>query len=245
VAAIEFLGPVLLAVLGIRSSRNVAAVLAAAGGVYLLTHVRFVGEPLGVAFAFANAALFAGYIVLAHRVARSTRVSGIDGLAAAMLVAFVAVSPVGAGGAARAFGDPVALAAGVGVGVASSVVPYVLDQLAMARLARATYALLVALLPAIAAVVGAIVLAQLPSALDIGGIALVTLAIALHRPEADQEPSHRSPSRPASKRIASKAAVQPSPIGDCASKPTAGSSPSPSEKTRPSPCGDTSTASFA
>lgn len=245
VAAIEFLGPVLLAVLGIRSSRNVAAVLAAAGGVYLLTHVRFVGEPLGVAFAFANAALFAGYIVLAHRVARSTRVSGIDGLAAAMLVAFVAVSPVGAGGAARAFGDPVALAAGVGVGVASSVVPYVLDQLAMARLARATYALLVALLPAIAAVVGAIVLAQLPSALDIGGIALVTLAIALHRPEADQEPSHRSPSRPASKRIPSKAAVQPSPIGDCASKPTAGSSPSPSEKTRPSPCGDTSTASFA
>jgi inner membrane transporter RhtA len=60
-------------------------------------------------------------------------------------------------------------------------VPYVLDQLAMARLPRASYALLVALLPATAAVVGALVLAQLPSAVDLAGIALVTAAVALHR----------------------------------------------------------------
>ena len=183
VAAVEFIGPVLLALLGVRSGRNVLAVVAAGWGVYFLTHARFGGEPVGVAFAFANAVLFTAYIVLAHRVARQPNVSGIDGLAGAMLVAFVAVSPIGVGSVVHALADPVALAAGVAVGVASSVVPYVLDQLAMARLARATYALLVALLPALAALLGALVLAQLPSLLDVAGIVLVMTAVALHRPE--------------------------------------------------------------
>jgi inner membrane transporter RhtA len=186
VAAIEFVGPVLLALAGARSARNVAAVALAGTGVYVLTQVRFAGEPLGVAFAFANAALFAVYIVLAHRLSRQPSANGVDGLAAAMCVALVVVLPIGTGAAVRAATDPVALAAGVGVGVASSVVPYVLDQLAMARLARATYALLVALLPALAAVIGAVVLAQLPSLGDVAGIALVTTAVALHRPEGRQ-----------------------------------------------------------
>lgn len=53
-----------------------------------------VGQPVEIAFAFANAALFAIYIVLAHRVSRHRSVAGIDGLAAAMPVAFVFVSPV-------------------------------------------------------------------------------------------------------------------------------------------------------
>src|SRR4051794_21659282 len=111
VAAIEFIGPIVLAVLGARTGRNLAAVAAAAFGVYLLTHVRFGGEPVGVAFAFANAALFTAYIVLAHRVARRAAMGGVDGLAAAMLFAFVFVSPIGFAGAARALGDPIAIAA--------------------------------------------------------------------------------------------------------------------------------------
>src|SRR5207248_126003 len=152
VAAIEFIGPIALAAAGARVGRNLAAVAAAAGGVYLLTHVRFVAEPIGVAFGFANAGLFTAYIVLAHRVARRA-LNGLDGLAAAMVCAFVFVSPIGLAGAVHAFSDPVALAAGVGVGVSSSVIPYVFDQLAMRRLPRATYALFVALLPATAAVV--------------------------------------------------------------------------------------------
>jgi inner membrane transporter RhtA len=64
------------------------------------------------------------------------------------------------------------------------VIPYVFDQLAMARLPRATYALFVALLPATATVVGVIVLRQLPSPLDLAGIALVMGGVALHRPDA-------------------------------------------------------------
>ena len=84
-----------LAAAGTRTTRNVSALLLAVGGVYLLTHVRIAGEPVGIAFAFANAALFALYIVLAHRVARHRGVSGIDGLAASMLVASIVVTPLG------------------------------------------------------------------------------------------------------------------------------------------------------
>src|SRR5215208_1877275 len=91
VAAIEFLPVIALAALGARSGRNLAALALAVPGVYLLTGVQFEGEPLGVALAFANALLFAAYIVLAHRVARHGGLSGIDGLAAAMLVAVVVV----------------------------------------------------------------------------------------------------------------------------------------------------------
>jgi inner membrane transporter RhtA len=181
VAAVEFIGPIGLAVLGARTARNGAAVVSAAFGVYLLTHVRFAGEPVGIAFAFANAGLFTAYIVLAHRVARRSALGGVDGLAAAMVFAFVFVSPIGLADAAHAVTDPVAIAAGVGVGISSSVIPYIFDQLAMARLARATYALFVALLPAVATVIGAVVLHQLPSAVDGAGIALVMLGVALHR----------------------------------------------------------------
>src|SRR5436190_1013346 len=91
------------------------------------------------------------------------------------------VSPIGLADAAHALGDPVAIAAGIGVGLSSSVIPYVFDQLAMARLPRATYALFVALLPATATVVGVVVLRQLPMAVDLAGIALVMAGVALHR----------------------------------------------------------------
>jgi len=89
---------------------------------------------------------------------------------------------IGLAQAAHAFADPVALGAGVGVGISSSVIPYVFDQLAMARIARATYALFVALLPATALVIGVIVLGQLPTALELAGVALVMVGVALHRP---------------------------------------------------------------
>src|SRR5688572_10362560 len=89
VAAIEFLPVIALAALGARTLRNGGALVLAVGGVYLLTDVQIAAEPVGLAFAFANAALFALYIVLAHRVAQDGGMSGIDGLAAAMLVAWV------------------------------------------------------------------------------------------------------------------------------------------------------------
>ena len=147
VAAIEFLPVIGLAAIGARTKRNMAALGLAVPGVYLLTGVQFATEPVGLAFAFANAALFAMYIVLAHRVAEHDDINGIDGLAAAMLIATVVVTPIGGWQVTGALTQPTALLAGIGVGVSSSVIPYVTDQLAMARLSRGTYALMVSLLP--------------------------------------------------------------------------------------------------
>jgi inner membrane transporter RhtA len=181
VAAIEFLPVIVLAAIGARTRRNVQALAMAVAGVYLVTGVHLEGEPLGLALAVANAVLFALYIVLAHRVARHEAVSGIDGLAAAMLVAAVAVTPLGGWEVLPVLGDPVALLAGIGVGISSSVIPYVTDQLAMARLPRATYALMVSLLPATATVIGVVVLTQVPSPAESAGVALVIAGVALHR----------------------------------------------------------------
>lgn len=181
VAAIEFLPVIALAAFAARTRRNLLALVCAVAGVYLLTDVRLVAEPLGIAFAAANAVLFAAYIVLGHRVAHSRHLHGIDGLALSMLLAAVIALPIGIWDAAPAVVDVVALAAGVGIGVSSSVIPYVTDQLAMARLSRATYALLVCLLPATATVVGIIVLAQVPTAPEVVGVVLVVAGVAVHQ----------------------------------------------------------------
>jgi inner membrane transporter RhtA len=181
VAAVEFLPVILLAVIGVRSARNGLALALAVPGVYVLTDVRFATEPIGLLFAFANAALFALYIVLAHRVSRNATLERLDGLGAAMLVAAVAITPIGGYGAAKAFLDPIAIGAGIGVGLASSVIPYVCDQLAMAKLKRATYSLMVSLLPVTATLIGVVVLAQIPTISELLGVALIVSAVAVHR----------------------------------------------------------------
>ncbi len=192
VAAIEFLPVIALAAVGARTQRNALALALAVPGVYVLTGLHVEVEPLGVAFAFANALLFALYIVLADRVAKHPGIAGIDGLAGAMLIAAVVVTPIAGWAAAPAFGDPVALLAGIGVGVSSSVIPYVTDQLALARLDRATYSLMVSLLPAVATVIGLVVLVQVPTAADVVGVALVVAGVALHRSQPSRV--HATPS---------------------------------------------------
>jgi inner membrane transporter RhtA len=181
VGSIEFLGPIALAAAGTRSLRNLAALALVIGGVWLLTDVRLSSQPLGLLFAFANCGLFVLYLVLGHRIARDGGSSGIDRLGAAMLVALVAITPLGIASAAPALRDTRLLAAGFGVGVCSSVIPYVCDQLAMARLPRATFALMLALLPATAAAVGAVVLRQVPTIIEATGVFLVIGGVAVHQ----------------------------------------------------------------
>jgi inner membrane transporter RhtA len=183
VGAIEFLGPVSLAAIGTRTGRNLLALVLAAGGGWFLADVRLEGEPLGLLFAFANCALFMLYVILGHAVARDGGVEGVDRLGAAMLVALVTVTPIGLGGALPALREPSLLLAGIGVGVCSSVIPYVCDQLAMARLPRATFALLLALLPACATIIGVVVLGQLPTPVEMLGVGLVG-GVALHQERA-------------------------------------------------------------
>ncbi len=182
VAAIEFIGTIGVALYGLRTARNAAALGLAVLGVFILIDVKWASDPLGLAFAFVNGALFVTYIILGHAIARQGAAGGIERLGAAMAVAFVVVMPIGLVQALNALSDPRLVLAGIGVGIASSVIPYVCDQLAMSRLPRASFALLLALLPMTATVVGAIVLAQIPSARDLAGIALVMAGVALHRP---------------------------------------------------------------
>jgi inner membrane transporter RhtA len=94
----------------------------------------------------------------------------------------IAAMPFGFFEALPALTKPNLLVAGVGVGVTSSVIPYVCDQLAMARLPRASFALLLALLPATASLIGIGVLHQIPSIGEVVGILLVIAGVALHRP---------------------------------------------------------------
>jgi inner membrane transporter RhtA len=193
VGGIEFLGVIVLAAVGVRTRRNAVAVALAAGGVFLLTDVRFAGAPLGFGYAFANCLLFMAYVTVGHRVAGAgspggSGWGGVDQLAAAMLVALVAVTPVGAAPAAAAFTHPGWLLAGLAVGVCSSVVPYVSDQLAMARLRRATFALMLTTLPASAVVIGFVVLGQRPTGADLVGVLLVAAAVASHQQPAPGDP---------------------------------------------------------
>ncbi|MGW1990261.1 EamA family transporter [Embleya sp. NPDC001921] len=181
VGAIEFLGPVLLAAVGARTGRNVLALVLAVAGVGLLADVHLVDEPLGLALALGNCVLFTLYVVLGHRIAQDGGASGVDRLGASMLIAMIVVAPVGIADAAVTVTTPVLLVAALGVGICSSVIPYVCDQLAMARIPRATFALMSSLLPATATITGMVVLAQIPSRFEAAGIALIITAIAVHR----------------------------------------------------------------
>lgn len=191
VGAIEFIGPILLAAIGVRTQRNVTALILAAIGGWILTDVRWAGESLGYLFAFANCALFMLYVVLGHRIAQNGGATGVDRLGLAMMIAMLTVSPLGLSGALPTFRQPYLLLAGTGVGICSSVIPYVCDQLAMARLSRATFALLLSLLPASATVIGIIVLRQIPTVAEVIGILLVAAGVALHQ-ERDALSKHES-----------------------------------------------------
>src|SRR5262245_9864326 len=160
VGATEFLGTIVLAAAGARTRRNATALALTVAGVATLTAIRLTAQPLGFVLAFGNCAGFMAYVVLGHRVANTqlagkdgrasgnagpgaaatdsaragaAAISGIDQLAAAMLVAAVLAAPAGLGAAVPAFTRPAWLAWGIVVGICSSVIPYVTDQLAMAR----------------------------------------------------------------------------------------------------------------
>jgi inner membrane transporter RhtA len=177
VVAIEFLGPIVVAAGGTRTRRDLGALLLALCGVGLLLEVELGGNPGGVAFAFAAAGLWALYIVLGARVAAGGR--GIDGLATGMIAGAAVIAPVGGPAALPALADAWLAAACLGVGLLSSVVPYALDQRILSRMGRARFALLLSLLPATAAVTGAVVLGQIPTLTEALGIALVVAAVAV------------------------------------------------------------------
>jgi inner membrane transporter RhtA len=179
VASLEFLGVVALAAYGIRTRRNTVALGLVCGGAALLTHVSLAGSAAGLLWAAVNCAGFVLYVVLGHRISGA---GGVDRLGVAVVVAAVVATPLGIKQASPAFTHPAWLAWGAAVGICSTVIPYVADQWAMSRLPRASYALMLALLPVTATICGLVLLGQVPGHLEVAGIGLVGAAVALHRP---------------------------------------------------------------
>jgi len=174
--AIEFCGPIAVAALGSRTRRDAGALVLATIGVLALADVHLAGSPGGLAFAVAAGVAWAGYIVLGHRMAADEGIRPQDGLALGMAIGALGFAPALLHSAIPALVSPTLLAACLAVGVLSSAVPYALEQVAMRRLPRARFALLLALLPATAAIVGAVILGQVPGLVEAGGIALVVAA---------------------------------------------------------------------
>lgn len=191
VAAIEFVGTIGIALWGLRTGRNYLAFALAIIGVTLLINVpslfaaggpALLSDLLGLFWAVLNGSLFVLYIVLGHKISEGGASGGVERLGAAMTVAFLFVMPIGFMQALEAFGAPLLILAGIGVGICSSVIPYVCDQLSMSRLPRSSFAFLLALLPGTATIIGVIVLRQIPSAVDVVGVLLVMIGVAVHKP---------------------------------------------------------------
>ncbi len=185
--AIEFVGPVAVAATTGSGWRERGGVVVAAAGVLLLTGVSLVNGQdavVGLVAIGVAATAWAAYILLGRRVALSG--DGVTRLAAAMAVAAVLLAPVLARQATGVLDAWWLVGAVLGVAVLSSVIPYAIEQVVLRRVSAATFAVLLAMLPATAAVVGAVVLRQWPHPLDVVGLVLVSAAIGLtttRRPE--------------------------------------------------------------
>lgn len=173
---LEFTGPFAVAVAGSRRGSDLLWVALAAGGIVLLSPgLQGSLDGLGVAFALVAGAFWAAYIVLAARVGRAF--SGGQGLALAMVVAAAVLVPIGVAGGGD-LGDPGLLAIGLAVAVLSSAIPYSLELEALRRLRKGTFGVLMSLEPAVAALVGLVLLGQDLSAAEVAAIALVVAASA-------------------------------------------------------------------
>jgi inner membrane transporter RhtA len=172
---IEFLGPLLVAVAGARRRANLAWVALAAAGVLLLArgssgHLNLTG----VAFAVLSAAGWAGYILLSK--ATGQRFAGSSGLVIAMCVAATLVTAPGVVAGGRAMFRPSALAVGAAVGLLSSVIPYWLELEALRRVPARLFGVWMSLQPAVAALIGLVLLGQRLSLPEWAGIGCVVVA---------------------------------------------------------------------
>jgi inner membrane transporter RhtA len=172
-SALEFLGPLGVAVVRGRGGRQVWPLLAGVG-VLLLTQPWSGGaDPVGVAFALAAACCWAAYILLTQRV--GDEVAGVAGLAISMPVAGLTATLV-AGPSVFGRITPELLLLGVGLAVLLPLVPFTLELLALRRLTTAAFGTLMSLEPAFALLVGLVALGQVPDALAVAGIGFVVAA---------------------------------------------------------------------
>jgi inner membrane transporter RhtA len=173
-AALEFLGPLGVAVArGSGRHRIVWPGLAAVGVVLLTNPWAGTVDPIGVLYALAAAVCWAAYILLTQHVGDG--VDGINGLAVSMPVAGVVATLV-AGPSVLAKMTPDILIIGIGLAILLPVVPFALEMMSLRRLTTATFGTLMALEPAFAMIVGLIVLHQIPGPAGTVGICFVVAA---------------------------------------------------------------------
>lgn len=172
---LEVLGPLILSVVASRRWTNLLWAGLALVGVVLLGGGGFDRlDPLGAAFALGAGGMWAAYIVFGARTGR--RFPQADGLALAMAFGALLSLPLGLAEAGDRLLVPSTLALGLAVALMSSVLPYTLELLALRRMPAPTFAILMSLEPAIAAMAGFLVLSQALSAADALAIALVIAA---------------------------------------------------------------------
>ena len=182
---IEFIGPITVAALRTRSVRNTVALLFAAVGVVVLGGVELGNEPLGLVFILLASVMWAGYIVMGSRVALADR--GVSGLALGLLFGGIVITPFAAGDANAAFSSGKILIGCILVGLLSNAIGYGIDQSTLRRIPIRRFSVMLALLPVCAAIFGFAFLNQSPSILDLLGMALVLIGVAVQeRDETDR-----------------------------------------------------------
>jgi len=179
--AIEFIGPITVAAVMTRTRRNAGALALAALGVVVLGGLELDGNTVGLGFLLAASACWAAYIVVGARVAQLGR--GVAGLGVGLAIGAVAIAPIGAPGSGPVWSSPRLLLACLVVGVFSNAIGYGIDQHVLRRIPVRRFSVLLALLPVTAVAIGWIALDQAPSALELGGIALVLAGVALQERE--------------------------------------------------------------
>jgi inner membrane transporter RhtA len=179
--AIEFIGPIAVAAIGTRTRRNGAALLMTVAGILLLAEVTPDATARGLVFILLAGVLWGGYIMLGHRVARSG--VSLDGLGVGMAAGAVAILPFGLGAIGAGFDAPHLLLLAALTGLLSNALPYGIDQIVLARLPRERFALLLALLPVTATIIGLVSLGQRPTWPEVAGIAVIIGALTLSRRE--------------------------------------------------------------
>jgi inner membrane transporter RhtA len=191
---IEFVGPLGVALAGSRRPRDVAWVLLAGAGVALLTLGEGAGEPLdpaGVAYAGVAAAGWAGYILLTKRV--GARWPGLEGLSVSLAVAALVTLPAGIAAAGTELLAPEVVLAGTGLALLIPLLPYAFELVALRRLPTALFGVIMSLEPAIAALLGFLILGQrlaVSGAIAISMVVLASTGAALAGDPEPEEPVH-------------------------------------------------------
>jgi inner membrane transporter RhtA len=171
---IEFLGPLVIAIAASRRLVDLLWAALAFTGVLLLARGDGEVNLAGVAFALLAGAAWAAYILLSAATGR--RFAGSSGLAAASVMAAVVMLPMGAVSGGAALLSPHLLLLGLGVGLLSSVIPYTLELEALRRIPARVFGILMSLEPAVAALVGLVVLGEILSAREWAAIGCVMIA---------------------------------------------------------------------